>query len=277
METVKKNIILLGDGATGKTSLIRRFVTDQFSDKYMMTLGSKVTKKDIYLEHHGEQAHMVLLIWDILGQKDYKYTQALSFGGIEGALLVSDITRKKTLDSLREYWIPSLTSVTGTLPMIFIGNKIDLKDQAEFGMEELKTLASNYEPCELRNQYYMTSAKVGERVEAAFKELAMCMLANTDKAKLTYSQYIIDKTEIQGIKDVLDHVLADFATQFGGSENAGPIIERQILEVGLDINNPSKRDLVELINAMAKIEGRFKPERVVAMNRTKRLYLVNLF
>ena len=277
MDTVKKNIILLGDGATGKTSLIRRFVTDQFSDKYMTTLGSKVTKKDVYLEHEGVQRHMIFLIWDILGQKDYKYTQALSFGGIEGALLVSDITRISTLDSLKEYWIPSLISATGALPMIFIGNKSDLADQAEFGEQELAGLAQNYEECEVRNRHFLTSAKEGEHVESAFLELAMSMLKINEKVKITYSQYIIDKTDIENIKDAADRVMADFCNQFGGTENAGPILERQILEVGLDIDKPAKRELVNLINAMANIEGRFKPEKVVSLNRAKRLYIVNLF
>jgi small GTP-binding protein len=277
METLKKNIILLGDGATGKTSLVRRFVTDQFSDKYMTTLGSKVTKKDIYLNSQDTQTHMILLIWDILGQKGYKYTQALSFGGIEGALLVTDVTRKSTLDSLKEYWIPSLVSVTGALPMIFLGNKCDLKDQAEFGEKELEEIARGYDPCELGWQYFLTSSKMGQNVETAFKELAEALMRNTEKARLTYTQYIIDKTEINEIRDVADHIIADFCNQFGGAENAGPIVERQILNVVLNIDNPTKKELVELVNALAGIEEKFKPEKVVNLNRTKRLYLVNLF
>jgi len=277
METLKKNIILLGDGATGKSSLIRRFVTDQFSEKYMTTLGSRVTKKDVYLENNGEQMKMSLLIWDILGQKDYQYTQALSFGGIEGALLVTDITRRSTLDSLSEYWIPSLVSVTGALPMIFIGNKSDLKGSAEFGEKELKDLASNYESCDVQKRVYLTSAKEGKEIEAAFKELASCMMKINEKVKLTYPQYIIDKTEIESIREVTDRIIADFCNQFGGPENAGPIIEKQIRGVGLDINNPTKKELVELVNNLANLESRFKPESVVNLNRAKRLYIINLF
>ncbi len=277
METLKKNIILLGDGASGKSSLVKRFTTDQFSDKYMTTLGSKVTKKDVYLTHDGQQKHMVLLIWDILGQKDYKYTQALAFGGIEGALLVTDITRASTLDSVRDYWIPSLLSVTGVLPMIFIGNKSDLGDQAEFGEKDLAELGDNHEPCEVKKRYYLTSAKNGHQVDAAFKELAMAMLNINVKVRLTYSQYIMDKTEVHSLKDAADRVIADFCDQLGGPTNAGPILERQIIESGLDVNNPTKKELVELVNSMSTFESRFKPENVVNLNRSKRLYLVNQF
>jgi len=277
METLKKNIILLGDGATGKTSLVRRFVTDQFDDKYITTIGSKVTKKDVYIEFKGETVHMILLIWDVLGQKGYRYTQALSFGGIEGALLMSDLTRQDTLKSLKDYWIPSLVSVTGTLPMIFLGNKSDLADQREFGEKELKAASNEYDPCELKTQYSLTSAKTGENVEKVFKELAEAIMRATEKAKLTYPQYIIDKTDIQSLNDVTDHIIADFCNQFGGIENASPIVERQVMEVGLDVENPRKRELVELVNSLAGIEEKFKPANVVNMNRTKRLYLVNLF
>ena len=277
METLKKNVILLGDGATGKTSLVRRFVTDQFDDKYITTIGSKVTKKDVYIEFKGETVHMILLVWDVLGQKGYPVTQALSFGGIEGALLVSDLTRVNTLESLKEYWIPSLISVSGPLPMIFLGNKSDLRNQAEFGEKELKAASSEYEPCELKMQYSLTSAKTGNNVEKVFKELAEAIMRATEKAMLTYPQYIIDKTDIQDLKGVTDHIIADFCNQFGGIENASPIVERQVMEVGLDINNPRKRELVELVNALASIEERFKSANQVNMNRTKRLYLVNLF
>ena len=277
MKTLKKNIILLGDGATGKTSLVRRFVTDLFDDRYITTIGSKATKKDVYIEFKGETVHMVLLVWDVLGQKGYPYTQALSFGGIEGALLISDLTRANTLTSLKEYWIPSLISVTGTLPMIFLGNKSDQADRAEFGEPELKATSSEYDPHELKLQYLLTSARTGENVERAFKELAEALMRATEKARLSYPQYIIDKTEIQSLKDVTDHIIADFCNQFGGVENASPVVERQVLEAGLDIENPRKRELVDLVNALARIEEKFKPANVVNMNRTKRLYLVNLF
>lgn len=277
METLKKNIILLGDGATGKTSLVRRFVSDQFSDKYMTTLGSKVTKKDMYFKPDTGQKHVILLIWDILGQRGYQYTQALSFGGIEGALLVSDVTRGDTLQSLKDYWIPSLLSISGAMPMVFLGNKSDLQAQAEFGERELNNLAREYDPCNLRKQVFLTSSKDGFNVEAVFTELAEAILRNTESARLNYTQYIIDKTEINNLKDALDRIIADFTDQFGGPANAGPVIERQILQVGLDLDNPTKREMVELVNALAGIEERFKPGHVVSMNRTKRLYLVNLF
>ena len=83
--------------------------------------------------------------------------------------------------------------------------------------------------------------------------------------------------DILNMKDVTDHIIADFCNQFGGIENASPIVQRHVMEIGLDVENPRKRELVELVNALAGVEENFKPDNVVNMNRTKRLYLVNLF
>src|SRR2546427_234457 len=64
---VKRKILLLGDGAVGKTSLIRRFVVDKFSDDYITTIGTKVTKKDLRLESPGKATDMTFMIWGFLG------------------------------------------------------------------------------------------------------------------------------------------------------------------------------------------------------------------
>jgi len=105
---VKRKILLLGDGAVGKTSLIRRFVVDKFSDDYITTIGTKVTKKDLRLESPGKATDMTFMIWDVLGQKGYRGIQESSFQGAKGALLVYDVTRPETAESLHEYWIPHL-------------------------------------------------------------------------------------------------------------------------------------------------------------------------
>ncbi|HKZ63149.1 MAG TPA: GTP-binding protein, partial [Thermoplasmata archaeon] len=75
MRTIKSKVILLGDGSVGKTSLIRRYVTDQFSDSYLTTVGTKVTKKDAIVRIEGRQVPMIMTIWDVLGQKGYAGVQ----------------------------------------------------------------------------------------------------------------------------------------------------------------------------------------------------------
>ena len=67
-------VCLLGDGQVGKTSLIRKFVLDQFSDDYITTVGTKVSKKKLYMEFPDLDGavDLTLTIWDILGQKEFK-------------------------------------------------------------------------------------------------------------------------------------------------------------------------------------------------------------
>ena len=77
---VKGKICLLGDLAVGKTSLIRRYVLDTFDDKYITTIGTKVTKKrlDIELPDQQKEIDLTLLIWDIMGQYQERLSSTIS-------------------------------------------------------------------------------------------------------------------------------------------------------------------------------------------------------
>ena len=97
---IKKKVVLLGNSAVGKTSLIKRFVYDKFEDSYIATIGSKVTKKNMSMMTGGQEKGLTLMIWDVLGSEGYKATHARTLAGAHGAILVSDLTRKDTLDSL---------------------------------------------------------------------------------------------------------------------------------------------------------------------------------
>src|SRR3990170_686092 len=78
---IKRKVLLLGDASVGKTSLIRRFVVDKFSDDYITTIGTKVTKRDLRLELGNRTVDLSLMIWDVLGQKGYKGIQESAFRG----------------------------------------------------------------------------------------------------------------------------------------------------------------------------------------------------
>jgi GTPase SAR1 family protein len=219
---------------------------------------------------------MVLLVWDILGQKGYRYTQALSFGGIEGAILVCDITRKATLESLRDYWLPSLIGVTGPVPMIFVANKGDLSGEAEFNEKDIKKLAIENNALGADEKCYVTSAKTGKNVDAAFHHLGQMVKDVNARVKAQLPKGIMDRNRIATLTDAADQIMADFSVQYGGLENATPIIKHQIEDVGLDINNPTRKSLVEFVNALAGVEKNFKPMETVSLNRAKRLYMINL-
>ena len=273
MSVIKRNIVLIGDASVGKTSLVRRFVTDDFSDKYITTIGLKVTKKEIDIGPDDDKTNMILMIWDIIGQKGYKQTQSLSFKGVNGALLVADLTRNDTLDSLLEYWIPLIVKAVGPVPLIFLGNKADLKDEAEFGIEEIKSMAKKSKEFGSTNECFLVSAKNGENVEDTFIRMAEFTKERPSKPMIEISPDLMQKTDIFTIKDVVDNIIADFSDQFGGIEHATPMIKFQLEAVGLNLDKPSEVAVVKFVDKLAHIETTFKTEDVVKKNRMKRLQL----
>lgn len=165
-DTFKLKICLVGEHAVGKTSLIGRYVSNEFSDSYISTIGTKVTRKKITIQHPKtkEQIDVHLMIWDIMGQQGFRQllTQAYFFGA-QGIIAVCDNTRDYTLSDL-EGWIDGVQNVTKEIPTVFLGNKCDLVDSQEIGLNELKSFASGYKSSEA----YLSSAKTGLNVELAF-------------------------------------------------------------------------------------------------------------
>src|SRR3989442_15685359 len=89
-EPMKSKVVLLGDGGVGKTSLVRRFVVDQYSDEYITTVGTKVSKRSLNIGSPLAEVEMVMQIWDVLGQKGYSGVQETAIKGAQGVLLVYD-------------------------------------------------------------------------------------------------------------------------------------------------------------------------------------------
>jgi len=160
-----KKICLLGDGAVGKTSLIRKFVFDTFDDKYIMTFGTKVSKKDISMVREGQEFNLTFLIWDILGQRVHDNIHSAYYQGASGAFIVCDATRRETLEHMDE-WIEVFRKVNNDSPVVLLANKTDLAAEMKFGEAEMRQLAEKHSM-----KYHLTSAKTGAHVEESFTEL----------------------------------------------------------------------------------------------------------
>ncbi len=160
MSKVMRKICLLGDGAVGKTSLIRRYVFDMFNDEYIMTIGTKVSKKNMKLE--GKE--LTLMIWDILGQKEHSNLHSAYYKGAAGAIVVCDFTNKKSMEHLTR-WVDDFRAVAGDAPLVIAVNKQDIEKKA-YLFEEAKEIADNYGAPAIP-----TSAKSGKNVELLFKTI----------------------------------------------------------------------------------------------------------
>ena len=159
-------VCLVGDPEVGKTSLVRRFVLDQFDGDYILTIGAKVMKKLVKVNHNGQDFNVTLLLWDIMGQKHFRIIESVAFENVVGGLVVCDLTRKSTFDNLK-YWVDAVWKISPGIPMIILGNKSDMKEKLETTEEQIQKMSESF-----TSTWYLTSAKGGDNVEEAFQKLA---------------------------------------------------------------------------------------------------------
>jgi small GTP-binding protein len=162
MKTSKK-VILLGQFGVGKTSLVRQFVVQKFSEEYHTTIGVKVDKKEVVVGDH----HLTMILWDIEGGKTQQHLPPSYFMGAQGMLYVFDLSRPNTWQSTEN----ELAYFSNLLPQTstrIIGNKVDLVDEVQ--MREFHE--------KFRGRYdFLSSAKTGENVEELFLALGLDMLS----------------------------------------------------------------------------------------------------
>lgn len=166
---IKKKICLLGSFAVGKTSLVERFVHNHFDDKYLTTIGVKISQKTLPPVQDPTSGRVVqysFLIWDIAGMEKFDTVVMNYYRGASGALAVADLTRLETIPQLQDI-CDKFRSVSPAARLLIIGNKLDIFQQNHETTILLKKTVSNFSA-----EYLLTSAKTGEGVEEAFLELA---------------------------------------------------------------------------------------------------------
>ncbi len=169
MASVKKKICLLGSFAVGKTSLIERFVYNRFDEKYLTTIGVKISQKalpPIQDPTSGEMTQHTFLIWDIAGLGKFDKVVTNYFRGAAGALAVADLTRPETIEDISEL-CEKFKSISPKASVVVLGNKVDIFKEDKKTLAALKAKAAGY-----ATDLILTSARTGERVEQAFMELS---------------------------------------------------------------------------------------------------------
>ena len=170
METtkiLKKKICMIGTYGVGKTSLIRRYVFDQFDDKYLSTIGVKVTKKIMPpIENHKKNlVQLELLIWDVEGYDKKLNVLEDYYTGSVGAIAVADVSRPETIDQLGEV-VNGYLNIAKQSKIVIVANKIDLFENMPHTLTKLKQYVM-----ENSLELFYTSAKTGKNVEPVFQML----------------------------------------------------------------------------------------------------------
>lgn len=161
---VQKKICLLGDFGVGKTSLVRRFVEDRFDDRYLTTIGVKISRK-VITRSYGS---MSMLVWDLAGSTGFdSFTNPSYMQGTAGAVIVCDITRRDTLTIVGEY-ARQTRIMNPRIHLVFVGNKVDLENERVILDRDLREISTIYGD----GTFFLSSAKTGSHVEDVFFSLA---------------------------------------------------------------------------------------------------------
>ncbi len=167
--SISKKVCLLGDYAVGKTSLLRRFVYDRFDDRYISTIGVRVSRKSVVVPLARGPVDLVLMLWDLAGSEEFNAMRASYLRGAAGAILVCDVTRPETVEALVGYSQQLLLASAGA-PLVVAANKIDVLEPSAEGTRIAEVAAA------LDSPFYYTSARTGLGVEAVFRALGALVL-----------------------------------------------------------------------------------------------------
>ena len=163
---IQKKICMLGGFAVGKTSLVRRFVTNVFSEHYQTTIGVTVEKKTVTVDYQD----VMLMLWDLYGEDEFQHVRESYLRGSSGYILVMDGTRKATLDTAC-FLQQTIVRTIGPVPFVSIINKSDLQSDWEIDESAIEQLREQGWPV------FFGSAKLGHGVEEVFDRLATMLMS----------------------------------------------------------------------------------------------------
>ncbi|MFN2603566.1 MAG: Rab family GTPase [Gemmatimonadaceae bacterium] len=158
---IQKKICMVGVFATGKTSLVQRYVYSIFSDRYLSTVGVKIDRKEIQL---GDQS-VTLMLWDLEGRDGTRDVNASYVRGAHGVIYVVDGTRRDTLDGTFEIHT-TVKNALGEIPSVVAVNKTDLANDWQLNSSDEKAMG------ERGLHQIRTSAKTGQGVGETFRWVA---------------------------------------------------------------------------------------------------------
>ena len=164
-KNIKKmfKLIVLGDAAVGKTTLVNKFLRkEQFGD-YRPTIGINITTQNYHVQGYKDDI-IQFLIFDLAGQEFFKRVRHEYYIGVNCAFIVYDVTRKDTFKEATNFWFNDARKEMGNIPIVLVGNKIDLIEQREVSTEEGIAIASK-----LHSSFIETSALENINVQDTFK------------------------------------------------------------------------------------------------------------
>ncbi|TXT61762.1 MAG: Small GTP-binding domain protein [Promethearchaeota archaeon] len=162
-------ILITGDSQVGKTTLLYRYIEDEFIDTTTMTVGVEFNYKELQFDNTITQ----LQLWDVGGQERFRFMVDKYIKGADGALLLFDTTSMKSFVNVKR-WEDLLRKENSDLPIVLVGTKADLDEFSVVQDYYPKLTAKKLEMVD----YLKTSSKLGLKVDDAFEILCKEILDN---------------------------------------------------------------------------------------------------
>ncbi len=166
-------IVIMGDGAVGKTSIVRRYLEGEFKHEYLMTVGVDLYTKKEKINIRGKEIDVTWQIWDLSGQQYWREVVSSFYKGAHGAVLVFDITNDLSYQNMLD-WALEFSRLGGGRPIVVVGNKIDLRDKVPDSLNIDDGKRKAYELSKLlgiKTTYIETSALENINISEVFNKV----------------------------------------------------------------------------------------------------------
>ncbi|ESP05283.1 hypothetical protein LOTGIDRAFT_103096 [Lottia gigantea] len=184
-------VVVVGNGAVGKSSMIQRYCKGIFTKDYKKTIGVDFLERQIEVNNEDIR----LMLWDTAGQEEFDAITKAYYRGAQGCVLAFSTVDRDSFEAI-ETWKKKVENEVGEINMVIVQNKIDLIDDAVVQDEEAEALAKK-----LRLRFYRTSVKENVNVDEVFRYLSekyiqeLSMVSEDDSLPLTIGQDVQNDTK----------------------------------------------------------------------------------
>ena len=170
---LKFKILIIGDSTVGKTSMLLKYVDNQFPEVHMATLGVEYKNKEVITDKYK----INLQIWDTAGQERFKSITKSFYNKANGIIFVCDVTKPETFEGVKN-WIKE-SEPYGKFESILCGNKIDIEKKRVIKSDKLKEFG-----LKRKMEVFETSAKTGTNLNEAFSKITDLIIKSRSHEEL---------------------------------------------------------------------------------------------
>ena len=196
---IELKIILIGEASVGKTCILGRYIDNKFEENTKCTINVEKKAKSIVVDLHTS---VKMNIWDTAGQERYRGVTKQYYRDCDGAIIVFDLSSKKTFESLPNWFKELNENAPKTIVHLILGNKSDLTNEREVTAEDIKKFIGN------KYMYYEVSAKNGNNISLAFDKLRVQIMEQLKRNQSNFDEndikYNVDPRNSKDLDNIVN-------------------------------------------------------------------------